>query len=105
MTKPGTRVIAIHDAKDSVVKSFGSGVYAGDFKVAPEAGGMNFGQDNPRIDLDSGKTVWGCECWWGEEKAVRNRFPLDHWTWKDVDIDEVRQEGRAEGERGTGEQK
>lgn len=22
---------------------------------------------NPRIDLDSGETVWGAQCWWGPE--------------------------------------
>jgi len=22
--------------------------------------------DNPKIRLDSGGVVWGCECWWGE---------------------------------------
>lgn len=25
---------------------------------------------NPRIKLDSGKTVWGCQCWWGTEEKV-----------------------------------
>lgn len=39
MTAVGTRVTAILEAKDGVVRSFGDGVYAGDFELPPEAGG------------------------------------------------------------------
>jgi len=86
MTAVGTRVTAIMNAKYGVVRSFGDGVYAGDFDLPPEAGGFNFGQKNPRIDLDSGKTVWGCESWWGPCEAVRKKLPAD-WKWEIVDID------------------
>ena len=24
-----------------------------------------FPETNPRIKLDDGSTIWGCECWWG----------------------------------------
>jgi hypothetical protein len=89
MTKAGTRVTALLDAKDGVVRSFGDGVYAGDFKLPPEAVGFNYGQENPRIDLDDGKTVWGCECWWGPVEYVRKEIPED-WKWETVDIDEYR---------------
>ena len=89
ITKVGDRVIAIASAKDGVVKSFGAGVYAGDFKLPKDAAGLNFGQTNPRIDLDTGKTVWGCECWWGPEETVKKRFPAD-WVWESVEIDEYR---------------
>jgi len=85
----GSRVIALLEAKDGVVRSFGEGVYAGDFPLPPEAGGFNFGQANPRIDLDNGKTVWGCESWWGPADKVRARFPAD-WRWELVDIEEHR---------------
>lgn len=41
--------------------------------VPPEnVGGFNFGNPNPTLKLDSGITVYGCECWWGQEKAVKN---------------------------------
>jgi len=92
MSAAGYRVIALLNAKNGVVKSFGAGVYAGDFPVSKEAGGFNFGQPNPRIDLDNGKTVWGCECWWGDEAEVKQRFPEDKWKWETVDIDEIRKE-------------
>lgn len=26
---------------------------------------------NPKILLDSGEIVWGCECWWGPEEEVK----------------------------------
>ena len=26
--------------------------------------------ENPKLVLDNGDIVWGCECWWGSEKAV-----------------------------------
>jgi hypothetical protein len=32
---------------------------------------MNFGIPNPTIKLDTGKTVYGCECWWGSESKVK----------------------------------
>ena len=89
-TEIGSRVIALLEANGGVVRSFGEGVYAGDFPLPPEAGGFNFGQENPRIDLDNGKTVWGCESWWGSADSLRARFPAD-WKWELVDIDEHRQ--------------
>jgi len=85
-------VIAISSAKEGVVKHFGHGVYAGDFKLPDDAGGFNFGQENPRIDLDDGKTVWGCECWWGDEEKTQERY--SDWTWELVDIEELRKGGK-----------
>ncbi len=33
---------------------------------------------NPKILLDSGDVVWGCECWWGPEAEVKaEREKLD----------------------------
>ena len=29
---------------------------------------------NPRITLDDGRVVWGCQCWWGPEEAIRKRI-------------------------------
>jgi len=89
-TKIGSRVIAVYESKDNVLSYFGREVYAGDFDLPPNVGGFNFGQKNPRIDLDNGQTVWGCECWWGSEKAVEKQFPSDQWNWKLVDIEEIR---------------
>lgn len=29
---------------------------------------------NPTIQLDSGEIVYGCECWWGPEAAIKRRL-------------------------------
>lgn len=100
MKKPGARVFAMESANDTEVRSFGCGVYEGDF-VPTEAAGFfadcakELGHTNPRIRLDSGKIVYGCECWWGlesvMEKTVAGR------TIVQVDIDEVRAKARENG--------
>lgn len=81
------RVIAIHSAKDGIIKFFGEGIYVGD-KPHPE-----MGFDNPCIELDNGKIVWGCECWWGDAEKTKEKFPSDKWKWILVDIDEIRKSG------------
>jgi hypothetical protein len=49
-------------------------------------------QTNPRIRLDNGKVVYGCECWWGNEEKVKKMLE-QYSEIKIVDIDEVRKEG------------
>ena len=95
MVEIGKRVIAINKVREGTVYSFGEGVYAGDFPLPPEAKGFNFGQKNPRIDLDNGKTVWGCECWWGSVERVKAEFPEDKYKWVTVDIDGIRDAKRS----------
>jgi len=72
--KIGQRVGAILGVKNGVVRYFGYGVYVGDEVPPKEAGGFNFGIPNPRLDLDNGETVFGCECWWGSEESVRAKL-------------------------------
>lgn len=91
MREVGTRVGAIRNGSDEEKKVyfFGYGVYEGDFKIekgseAP-AGWISemlleAGLSNPRIRLDNGEVVWGCECWWGPEEAVQERLK----SWKDA---------------------
>ena len=100
--KIGSRVIALLGVEKGVVLSFGKGVYAGDFPLPPEAGGFNLGQINPRIDLDGGKVVWGCECWWGPEDKVREKYPASLWRWEAVDIDDCRAMAARTKEKGEG---
>jgi hypothetical protein len=91
--KVGDRVGAWHSATDDEVRVFGYGVYEGDF-IPTEAAGMiaemarEVGVTNPRIRLDSGKVVYGCECWWGDEAMSRTKIAGRRVV--DVDIDEVR---------------
>lgn len=80
MSRPvGSRVGAILSAslEDKTFKFLGYGVYEGDFVPHQGAAGWmtsairGWGHTNPRIKLDSGKVVYGCQCWWGPEEQVQ----------------------------------
>jgi len=71
----GDRVGAISHGADGKVYIFGYGTYQG--RETPVDAGGWIGQvlvenevPNPKIVLDSGKVVWGCECWWASEATV-----------------------------------
>lgn len=71
----GDRVGAILSADAEEVHFLGYGIYAGE-EVPPEGPGFlgmlhTLGRSNPKIILDDGKVVWGCECWWGSEVDIR----------------------------------
>jgi len=80
---PGERVYAILGREGDVVEVFGMGTYVGE-EVPPADGPdspvgwiaeavIEYQHENPKIQLDAGGVVWGCECWWGgEEKAKRS---------------------------------
>lgn len=88
----GDRVTAILKANAQEIHLLGHGTYQG-LKAHPA-----FGFPNPCILLDSGKTVWGCECWWGAEGLMmdhmRQRFPDAKVV--EADIDEARREAEAQ---------
>jgi hypothetical protein len=95
-TKVGARVGAILEVNENNVKFFGYGKYVGDF-VPQEAVGFlaTFFKDTqkkcPKIELDSGKIVYGCECWWEEEEKVK-RILSSYDSVENVDIDKIRTE-------------
>lgn len=69
----GARVAAVVSATDSQINFLGYGVYAGEEVPPADAGGFGSvlheaGFPNPKITLDNGDEVFGCECWW---------FPID----------------------------
>ena len=91
--KVGARVGAMLGAGDKLVRFLGYGTYVGDEVPPPTIGGFNIGLPNPKIKLDSGKIVWGCECWWGSEEGMKAK--VEAWrkagyTIEDVDIDAAR---------------
>lgn len=100
--KVGDRVGAILGSKEREVEFFGFGVYEGDFlpvgavgDVAEVASAVAPDRLNPKIKLDSGKVVWGCECWWGPEENIKaqiERWEKIGFTIIEKDIDEVRKE-------------
>ncbi len=95
--KKGERVGAVIGTENKEVRFLGFGVYEGDFKLPKKALGFNFGQKNPKIKLDSGKVVYGCECWWCSEEGMNDKLK----EWKkakykiiNVDIDQIRKKCR-----------
>lgn len=69
MREIGSRVGAIRFANEKTVYLFGYGVYDGDIPC-PNLDGI----PNPRITLDNGEIVWGCECWWGSEQQIKDKI-------------------------------
>lgn len=73
----------------------GWGTYVGD-EVPPNEGlgsltGYLAGErrSNPKIVLDSGDVVWGCECWWGpEDEIIAERAKLAEVI--DISVDDAR---------------
>lgn len=72
----GARVGAMAEADDTMVRLFGYGTYEGD-EVPPPGIIGPYGLDmhspglsNPKLVMDNGSVVWGCECWWGPEEGV-----------------------------------
>ena len=98
MTKVGSRVGAILSGGEEGIKFLGYGVYVGD--EVPE-GAAGLGEElkehaiaNPKIELDDGSIVWGCECWWGPEEKIRET--LEGQTVIEVSIDDARREHQEE---------
>ena len=59
------RVTAIESIKDGICRSYGEGEYIG--YREPNGGWMkDLGIKNPCIKLDSGKYVWGYQCWYDQ---------------------------------------
>lgn len=93
MTQEPKRVFAILKSDEKTVYLFGFGHYVG-HEVPPQntPGHPGFmgveGRENPKIVLDNGKVVWGCECWWGAIKEY-DRIAKGREV-KEVDIDELR---------------
>ena len=84
--------------QDKVVDLFGYGELLDDEIPETAVGALadmarQMMQPNPKIRLDSGQVVWGCECWWGPEEDVKAqvaRREREGWTVRNVDIDVLR---------------
>lgn len=72
----GTRIGAILSGNDEGIKFLGYGTYEGDEVPPAEVSDMLHDNEiaNPKLVLDSGDVVWGCECWWGPEKSIEKRL-------------------------------
>lgn len=86
----GDRVGAVASVQNNVAKLFGYGTYEGDEIPPPEIIGP-FGPvttTNPKIKLDNGDIVWGCECWWSPENLCMQQ--LQGLTIVDITVAEYR---------------
>jgi hypothetical protein len=75
----GDRIGAILSSDPKTVKLIGFGVYAGREVPSGDAVGIGsalheMGIYNPKLVMDDGQIVWGCECWWGTESEVKSRI-------------------------------
>lgn len=100
----GDRIGAILGSDGRQVRLLGYGRYTG--RATPEdAVGMLAaalrsvpGLVNPRLLLDDGSVVWGCECWWGSEEQVRRN--VERWRAAGFEVVRVRIEDvRADFEK------
>lgn len=73
------KVIAIRDATEGVVNSFGEGTYMGalvpDHHMFKDAG-----IKNPCIKLDTGKYIWGFQCYWGSLEGFNKKKKAGQFT-------------------------
>ena len=75
----GIRVGIFHSCTEQTLLLFGYGVYEAD-EVPPEgilgqAGPMHLvGLPTPKLRLDDGTIIWGCEAWWAPEAEVKALF-------------------------------
>jgi hypothetical protein len=99
--KIGDRVGAIASGNNKTgLVLLGYGVYEGDFIPEDGAGFMaetlrELQRTNPRIRLDSGETVYGCECWWGSETAIQteeSRYKEDGLPVRTVSVADFRRQ-------------
>lgn len=94
MMNVGDRVAALMSSDSETVKLFGYGKYIGETVPKVEGDGTfasslrDGNVPNPTIELDSGKIVYGCECWWGPEE--KTKAMIGGRKIVEVDIDSYR---------------
>lgn len=96
-TPPGTRVYAFMSYTDEKISFLGEGTYVGDEIPDDEAQGLSSlleGRTNPKIVLDDGQVVWGCECYWGDLNDPRWAAMKRSRQLVKVDIDQERMRQR-----------
>lgn len=78
--KIGDRIGAILSSDEHEVRFLGYGTYLGE-EVPPKEGPATparyvskIGHKNPKLHMDSGEIVWGCECWWSDIENVKNEM-------------------------------
>lgn len=86
--KKGDRVGAVASVNGNIVELFGYGTYEGEEIPPPDIAGGFVTTPNPKIKLDNGDILWGCECWWSPEDILKEH--IKGATVKDITIAEYR---------------
>ena len=82
----GTRVLAVRDTeivddeRIKIINIYGEGIYLGREKGSPVFPTI----PNPKIKLDSGEIIWGCQCWWGAVEKMKENF--EGFEFRNVDL-------------------
>ena len=102
MIAPGTRIGAFYALGRTRAILFGYGAYEGDFAPPEDILGTmgpvgRLGVMVPRLKLDDGTILWGCECWWATEEEVRSLMAGVRLSI--VRIETLRNRNRARWER------
>lgn len=105
----GTRVWAVLGKEGDMLYTFGEGVYVGneipEQKDIDEYGTKRswlamlkeINRANPKILLNTGKNVYGCECWWtSSEQRIKDMYEQFPNKVKEIDVSEYRQRDREE---------
>lgn len=92
----GERVGAIISASEGTFLFAGYGSYQGDNVPPKEVNPLlaEFNVKTPEILLDSGQTIYGCECWWGPEVKVKDALSKATKVVL-VDINQLREQEAA----------
>lgn len=70
--KINERIGAVLSADSEQVMFLGWGVYGGREESPPEnIATMMQGIPNPKLIMDDGNVIWGCECWWAPEEKIK----------------------------------
>lgn len=99
----GERIGAILGAKGDTLEFLGFGVYEGELVVGDEAVGpfaemlREQKRPNPRMRLDDGQIVYGCECWWGPEEKIKEKL-AEYKTIVNVSIADARERATKQKE-------
>lgn len=101
MIRAGQRVGAILSEDGEAIEFLGFGIYLGKKvpvgAVGPIAEALReFNEPDSCILLDSGQTVYGCECWWNTENKIQSR--LQNKPVINIDIDRLRKTFRPIGQ-------
>lgn len=91
------------DVETKTIYLIGEGTYVGDEIPDSDAMGLaaivrEGGGTNPKIVLDDGQVVWGCECWWAAKADAQAQIDArlaDGWKIEPVNLNAERAEQRA----------